>query len=168
MDVPAGRTHNCVALPIHQPASATQPLTCTHACVQCVRSACVAPSLRNQASSSLRPQGSGGVTRTLNLPFSSPLFAFASNPNDTHRDLTPCLPASQRPVRPPGAAPVPIISPHAGSAAPQIDTTRTHAPTHHTHTVLYCTYFTLYSTCRFRKIVASSLVYGRFGLGLQE
>jgi hypothetical protein len=79
-------------------------------------SACVVRALRHvfvsrPQASLIKPQGSGGVTRTLNLPeFSSLLFAFASNTNNTHRDLAPCLPASQ-PVRPPGAAPVPIISP---------------------------------------------------------
>ena len=86
-----GRTHTIVfACPS---ASATQPPICTHACVQCMRSACVAPCLR------IRPQASGrrGVSSSPE-PFPSLLFAFSSPSQAAqasnqlqHHDLALCL-----------------------------------------------------------------------------
>jgi hypothetical protein len=165
MDVRRADAQQCVAYicclyPISQRALLSPHLlpACTHACVQCMRSACVAPCLRiRRAPSSLRPQGSGGgVTR--NLPFSSLRslrLRNATNPNNAHRDL----PASQSSVSwllAPGSwcqCLLSITSPRrAGSAAPQTTTRNTHhAPN------AYFTYFALYSsTCRFRNFVAKS------------
>lgn len=140
-----GRTPLCFAR-IHQPASAILH-TRTHACVQCTRSACVAPSLR------IPPQGSGGVTRTFLGPFSSLLFAFATQ---TAYTATWLLPASL-----PDASHYYACASwcagtlRADSAAPQTQRQQTqhkHNTQHAPHTY---TYFTLYSTYHFRKFVAS-------------
>lgn len=101
----------------------------------------------------IKPQGSGGVTRTFLGPFSSLLFAFATQ---TAYTATWLLPASL-----PDASHYYACASwcagtlRADSAAPQTQRQQTqhkHNTQHAPHTY---TYFTLYSTCHFRKFVAS-------------
>ena len=138
-----GRTHKtvCNLYPISQQALLSPLPACTHACVQCMRSACVAPSLRiRQASSSLRAQGGRGRGITRNLPFSSlHSLRLRRQPTQTTHTVT-CLPASQ-PVQ---CLPAPgswcqclSSSPHPAARA---------VPRHNTHHayILYILYFIQY------------------------
>lgn len=133
-----GRTPLCFAR-IHQPASAILH-TRTHACVQCMRSACVAPSLR------IPPhQASGLRGGHPNLP-GSLLFAsvrFRKQPKQHIPRLGSCLPACQTPATtmhvPPG---VPALRARTVPRHRHRDNrlnTNTTRNTHltHIHTLLY-------------------------------
>jgi hypothetical protein len=138
MDVRRADAQLCVAY-IHQPASATEPLpTCTHACVR-------------RAMSSYQASGHRGHPNIFLLLL---LFASLRTVTQTTHTVTWPLPASQpasqyQRLLAPGAVPITSPPPRGQCRA--------------TDTELYK--LLQYWTCRFRKSVASTVVYGRFGFG---
>ena len=157
----SGERTNCVAYPSAS-AIQFQPLT---PCVQCMRSACIAPCpcLRiTPQASSLRGGHPPNLLPLPSFPFASLRFSpsQSTHPNKSHRDLTSGVSGTLRVQCGSGGLLVPITRRRCGQCRAtrhrqttrthENTTTRTNAPTHHTqiYFIQYCTYG------RFRKLVA--------------